>query len=130
MTAFLPVDLREEYLSGRLEETFDLVVSYSSVEHSGLGRYGDALHPWGDLVTMAKAWCLTKPGGLAVITVPTAKMDSIVYNAHRCYGPILLSHLFSNWKIRFASESFNHMIPKCTHGWVHTNFIVEKLPAV
>jgi len=29
---------------------FDGVITYSSLEHSGLGRYGDALNPWGDLV--------------------------------------------------------------------------------
>ena len=37
---------------------FDLIVTYSSLEHSGLGRYGDSLNPWADLITMAKAWYL------------------------------------------------------------------------
>ena len=46
---------------------FDAVVSFSSIEHSGLGRYGEALNPWGDLITMAKTWCLTKPGGKFLI---------------------------------------------------------------
>ena len=46
---------------------FDAVVSFSSIEHSGLGRYGEALNPWGDLITMAKAWCLTKLGGKFLI---------------------------------------------------------------
>ena len=59
------------------------MVSYSSLEHGGLGRFGDAMHPWGDLVTMAKAWCLIKDKGAAVIAVPTAKQDTIEYNAHR-----------------------------------------------
>ena len=35
---------------------FDAVVSFSSIEHSGLGRYGDALNPWGDLIASAQAW--------------------------------------------------------------------------
>ena len=38
-----------------------------AIEHSGLGRYGEALNPWGDLITMAKAWCLTKQGGKFLI---------------------------------------------------------------
>jgi hypothetical protein len=50
---------------------FDGVVTYSSLEHSGLGRYGDAINPWGDLITMAKAWCLTKSGGRMMVGVPT-----------------------------------------------------------
>jgi len=31
----------------------DFVVTYSSLEHSGLGRYGDALNPFGDMEAMA-----------------------------------------------------------------------------
>ena len=27
-----------------------------------LYRYGDQLNPWGDLIAMARAWCLLKPG--------------------------------------------------------------------
>ena len=45
----LPEDFRKLYISGRLPK-FDLIVSDSSLEHSGLGRYGDALNPWGDLI--------------------------------------------------------------------------------
>ena len=37
------------------EDKFDAVVTFSSVEHSGLGRYFDMINPWGDLLTMAKA---------------------------------------------------------------------------
>ncbi len=41
------------YVQGTLEK-FDIMVSFSSLEHSGLGRYGDELNPWGDLITMAR----------------------------------------------------------------------------
>ena len=62
---------------------FDVVVSYSSIEHSGLTRYGDAPHPWGDLVTMARNWCFTDDAGMAFIGIPTDQTDSIYFNAHR-----------------------------------------------
>ena len=65
------------------------MVSYSSLEHGGLGRFGDAVHPWGDLVTMAKTWCMVKKGGNAIIALPSAKQDTIEYNAHR-YGIVWL----------------------------------------
>ena len=26
-----------------------------------LGRYGDALNPWGDILTVARAWCVSSP---------------------------------------------------------------------
>ena len=41
-------------LVNRGQANFDGVVTYSSLEHSGLGRYGDELNPWGDLVSMAR----------------------------------------------------------------------------
>ena len=34
------------------------------------------LNPWGDLITMARAWCLVKPEGLALVGVPTG-MDQV-----------------------------------------------------
>lgn len=91
--------LREQYLSGHLEP-FDAVVSYSSVEHSGLGRYGDPLNPWGDLVAMGQAWCLTKPGGRSLLAVPFDDAeDVLVFNAHRIYGPVRWPHLTANWQV-------------------------------
>ncbi len=29
------------------------------------------LNPWGDLIVMARAWCLVKPGGKALVGVPS-----------------------------------------------------------
>jgi hypothetical protein len=49
------------------------------------GRYGDQLNPWGDLITMAKAWCSIKPGGLALVGVPTGTdtlMVTPLYNSN------------------------------------------------
>jgi hypothetical protein len=86
--------------------TYDAVVSYSSIEHSGLTRYGDAPHPWGDLVTMAKLWCYIKDDGWAFIGIPTSQSDTIYFNAGRYYGPLMLSHLFTNWKLKVASWPF------------------------
>lgn len=65
----------------------DFIVTYSSLEHSGLGRYGDPLNPFGDWETMAQSWCMLKPGGLFLLGVPTSgppyENDVLVYNAHR-----------------------------------------------
>ncbi len=33
-----PLEIREGYLDGTFKEAFDVVVSFSSLEHSGLGR--------------------------------------------------------------------------------------------
>ena len=75
---------------------FDAVVSFSSMEHSGLGRYGDSLNPWGDLITAAKAWCMTKAGGRMLLGLPTG-FDGVMFNACKMYGPFQYSQLFANW---------------------------------
>lgn len=36
------------------EEVFDAILSYSSLEHDGLGRYGDPINPFGDLQRLHK----------------------------------------------------------------------------
>jgi hypothetical protein len=33
-------------------------------------RYGDPFNPWGDLMSIARAWCITKPGGSLIIGIP------------------------------------------------------------
>ena len=51
----LPATFAERFLNGTLDR-YDVMVTFSSLEHSGLGRYGDGLNPFGDLITMARAW--------------------------------------------------------------------------
>ena len=65
-------------------------------------RYGDAINPWGDLITMAKTWCLVQKGARALVGVPSLfKEDNnaeyIGFNAGRIYGSIQIPHLFANW---------------------------------
>jgi hypothetical protein len=48
-----------ENLAGTLP-LVDWIATYSSLEHSGLGRYGDAINPDGDKEAVAQAWCMLK----------------------------------------------------------------------
>jgi hypothetical protein len=77
--------------------TFDSVVSFSSIEHSGLGRYGDPLDPDGDLKTMQVIHKNLKKDGLLIWGSPVGN-DSLAWNAHRVYGPVRLPKLFENFK--------------------------------
>uniref|UniRef100_A0A914XPT5 Class I SAM-dependent methyltransferase n=1 Tax=Plectus sambesii TaxID=2011161 RepID=A0A914XPT5_9BILA len=65
----------------------DFVVSFSSIEHSGLARYGDPPDPIGDLRELSKIFCMLKQGGLLYLGLPSAP-DTVVYNVHRMYGYI------------------------------------------
>ncbi len=97
-----PSQFRARY--AEFSEHFDAIVTFSSVEHSGLGRYGDAMNPWGDRQAIARAWCASKPGARMLIAVMTGG-DEITYNAHRVYGSIMYPHLVANWhQVWRASE--------------------------
>jgi hypothetical protein len=94
----VPSEFRASFLNGTLG-LFDAVVTFSSVEHSGLGRYGDRLNPWGDIIAVARAWCVTKVDGSLTIGVMYQNgKDFIFYNAHRVYGNIRYPYLVTNWK--------------------------------
>eukprot|EP00092_Neocalanus_flemingeri_P054318 GFUD01063962.1.p1 GENE.GFUD01063962.1~~GFUD01063962.1.p1 ORF type:complete len:207 (+),score=23.97 GFUD01063962.1:57-623(+) len=107
-----PHEFRERYLEGTLDE-FDAVFTYSSIEHSGLGRYGDTLNPWGDIITVAQAWCVSKQDAKLAIGVPTFMngVDRIEFNAHRVYGPILYPFLTTNWKFIWPVEESKRTNP-------------------
>lgn len=77
---------------------FDVVLSISSTEHDGLGRYGDPINPTADLEFMAKIKNqMLKPGGHLILAVPVGR-DCLVWNAHRIYGPRRLSLLLDGWQ--------------------------------
>jgi hypothetical protein len=80
-------------------QLFDSVWSYSSLEHDGLGRYGDPLNAYGDLQTMIKISCILKPGGLLFLALPLNINDFLQFNLHRLYGPIRLPLLYRNFHI-------------------------------
>ncbi|MFM7034905.1 MAG: DUF268 domain-containing protein [Planctomycetia bacterium] len=81
----------------RQPRRFDAVISISSIEHDGLGRYGDPLNPDGDLRAMEQFRHLLNPGGKLFLSVPVGP-DVVVWNAHRIYGPLRLPRLFAGWK--------------------------------
>lgn len=75
------------------------MVSVSSIEHSGLGRYGDLPNPWADILTLANAWCVTKNGGKLILNVPDDSygQDRIDFNSHRVYGSVRYPWLTMGW---------------------------------
>ncbi|TRY73027.1 hypothetical protein TCAL_01895 [Tigriopus californicus] len=99
----VPKDFALKFLNGTLGQ-FDAMMSFSSFEHSGLGRYGDGLNPYGDLITMARVWCVLRDGGMVLIGVPTGP-DVLVFNLHRIYGPVMYSHLFANFEQVFTKAN-------------------------
>jgi len=101
VTTITPYRLAEQFLNGH-GVPFDTVFTFSSLEHSGLGRYGDPISPFGDLEATAQVWCMVKPGGHFILGVPVRgnrNRCSIVWNANRNYGNYRLQHLTANWRV-------------------------------
>ena len=108
------------------DQTFDAVISISSIEHSGLGRYGDDLNPNGDLEAMADIKAMLNPGGLIFLAIPICQ-DSVTFNAHRTYGPNRLPKLLEGFtiyeSIGFDKKDFEKH-PVTDTGWYHQPILI------
>jgi len=97
MATIVPAKVYEKIIAGKWKQV-DWIFTYSSIEHSGLGRYGDPLDPFGDLLVLQLMQCMLKPGGLLFVGFPVGH-DTVVFNAHRIYGPKRLKLVFDGWNV-------------------------------
>ena len=81
----------------KTEKKYDSIITFSSIEHSGLGRYGDPLDPNGDIKTMDDIHKNLKDDGILVWGAPVGQ-DAVVWNAHRIYGKKRLPLMFNKFK--------------------------------
>ncbi len=95
-------DYLEEMIASHTLEHYDNAATFSSIEHAGLGRFGDPLNPDGDLDVMKQVHCMLKPGSLFFIGAlengPNEK-GSLEFNAQRVYGTKRLELLFEGWDV-------------------------------
>jgi hypothetical protein len=106
-------DFLDEILESKQFEQFDFSASYSSIEHSGLGRYGDPLSPFGDLEAVRQAHCILKRGGVFFLGLPWGRKSEsyIEYNAHRMYGHKRMELLLRDWKVlEIVQSNVAHMV--------------------
>jgi Caenorhabditis protein of unknown function, DUF268 len=70
-----------------------------TIEHFGLGRYGDTLDPEGHLKGLAQLKQIVSPGGLLYLSTPVGP-QRIEFNAHRIFAPAtVLSWFIKGWSI-------------------------------
>ncbi|MEC3878253.1 DUF268 domain-containing protein [Parapedobacter sp. 10938] len=80
----------------------DSVLSLScmhTVEHIGLGRYGDKLDYDGDLKAIFELKRVIAPGGSLLFVVPLGGESVICFNAHRIYDKQQVLALFSDMEL-------------------------------
>jgi hypothetical protein len=68
------------------------------IEHIGLGRYGDALDPSGDLKAVRELVRVLAPGGNLLVVVPVGK-PRVQFNAHRVYDSAVFRDYFSDLEL-------------------------------
>ena len=78
---------------------FDMIMSYSSLEHDGLGRYHDPIAPDADIQQLRNLYDLLKPGGHMILQVPLRETDDITMNEGRHYGPIRYPRMIAPFQL-------------------------------
>jgi SAM-dependent methyltransferase len=116
VSAFVPIDFydyrpAELNLSNLKSEHADLtklqfqdksIKSLScmhTVEHIGLGRYGDPIDPNGDLKAISELKRVLATGGSLLFVVPVGK-PKIEFNAHRIYSYEQVEECFKDLKLK------------------------------
>mmetsp|Transcript_49211 Transcript_49211/g.115115 ORF Transcript_49211/g.115115 Transcript_49211/m.115115 type:complete len:288 (-) Transcript_49211:470-1333(-) len=66
---------------------FDVIVSFSGIEHDGLGRYGDPVDENGDLRAIRELAKSLAPAGVLLLGMPVGPKDAVCGSRQRIYGP-------------------------------------------
>jgi hypothetical protein len=67
------------------DNSIESISCMHTIEHVGLGRYGDPIDPNGDLKAVRELIRVTRPGGSILFVVPIGGIAEIQFNAHRIY---------------------------------------------
>lgn len=86
--------------------TFDVVISISTLEHIGLGAYGDPCSKRGDHIALEEIKRVIRDKGKVLITVPAGR-DYVVSNTERVYSPQEIENIFSIFPKVTYEYSFN-----------------------
>lgn len=70
-----------------------------TIEHIGLGRYGDPIDPEGDLKAIKELKRVVKEGGSILFVTPVGK-PKIMFNAHRIYDPAMILDYFEDFELK------------------------------
>ncbi len=115
VSAFVPVDFYDYRpanlkLSGHISQQADLtdmhfpsntIKSLScmhTLEHIGLGRYGDPIDPQGDVKSASELARVLAPGGSFIFVTPVGK-SKLEFNAHRIYSYEQVLAMFPTLKL-------------------------------
>ncbi len=105
---FHQLDLMEELPAPWIECT-DSLSCLHTIEHFGLGRYGDTIDPFGYQKGLEQLKQMVKPSGMLYLSTPIGP-QRIEFNAHRIFAAETLVNWFRDgWQI----EKFAYLDDAC-----------------
>ena len=66
---------------------------------STAARYGDPVHPEGDLAAMREIWLSLAPESVLLLGLPTCYRDVLFFPWHRIYGPRRLARMLRGFRM-------------------------------
>lgn len=81
------------------DNSLDSLSCMHTVEHVGLGRYGDKIDPEGDLKAAKELSRVVRKGGSLLFVVPVGK-PRIQFNAHRVYSYGMVISMFPEFDVK------------------------------
>ena len=87
------------------EMKYDVIISFSSLEHDGLGRYGDPINPNGDIDACIEAYTMLNEEGYFICGIPIGN-GCIEGNFHRIYNQKRIDKLFSLFNNYIGSVNY------------------------
>lgn len=76
------------------DDSVESISCLHTLEHVGLGRYGDQVNAIGDLHAANQLKRVLKPGGRLLMVLPMNQNPTVVFNAHRLYSYVMVESMF------------------------------------
>jgi len=110
------------------EMKYDVIISFSSLEHDGLGRYGDPINPNGDIDACIEAYTMLNKEGYFICGIPIGD-GCIEGNFHRIYNQKRIDKVFSLFDYFIGSvnyETFDEKLNFNGNDWKNQPIFIYK----
>eukprot|EP00747_Dinoflagellata_sp_TGD_P183699 gnl/TRDRNA2_/TRDRNA2_38776_c0_seq1.p1 gnl/TRDRNA2_/TRDRNA2_38776_c0~~gnl/TRDRNA2_/TRDRNA2_38776_c0_seq1.p1 ORF type:complete len:332 (+),score=10.48 gnl/TRDRNA2_/TRDRNA2_38776_c0_seq1:38-1033(+) len=96
---------------------YDAIVSFSSIEHDGLGRYCDPINPDGDKAALQEFYHWLKPNGFLYLGLPVGPKSFIQNNGHRTYDKHRLAEITQDFEMLHMVDTHYNWGKKPKDAW-------------
>jgi hypothetical protein len=110
------------------EMKYDVIISFSSLEHDGLGRYGDPINPNGDIDACIEAYSMLNKEGYFICGIPIGD-GCIEGNFHRIYNRKRIDKVFSLFDYFIGSvnyQTFDEKLNFTGNDWKNQPIFIYK----